>query len=115
MTYNFRKFDPHQLLLLPPDLDDWLPQQHLDRFLADVVASLDLKPLLRRHRNNGQGGAAFSPLMMLRILLYAYCVGVPSSRKIAQALIDDVAFRCLAAGNHPDFRTIASFRRQHLK
>jgi transposase len=115
MAYNFRKFDPHQLLLLPPNLDDWLPQQHLARFLADVVASLDLKPLLRRYRNNGQGGAAFSPVMMLQILLYAYCVGVPSSRKIAQALIDDVAFRWLAAGNRPDFRTIATFRRQHLK
>jgi transposase len=115
MAYNFRKFDPHQLLLLPPNLDDWLPQQHLARFLADVVANLDLKPLLRRYRPSGQGGAAFSPAMMLRVLLYAYCVGVPSSRKIAQALIDDVAFRWLAAGNRPDFRTIATFRRQHLK
>ena len=115
MPYNFRKFDPHQLLLLPPNLDDWLPQQHLARFLADVVANLDLKPLLRRYRPSGQGGAAFSPEMMLRVLLYAYCVGVPSSRKIAQALIDDVAFRWLAAGNRPDFRTIATFRRQHLK
>lgn len=115
MPYNFRKFDPHQLLLLPPNLDDWLPQQHLARFLADVVSNLDLKPLLRRYRPSGQGGAAFSPEMMLRVLLYAYCVGVPSSRKIAQALIDDVAFRWLAAGNRPDFRTIATFRRQHLK
>ena len=115
MPYNFRKFDPNQLLLLPPNLDDWLPQQHLARFLADVVANLDLKPLLRRYRPSGQGGAAFSPEMMLRVLLYAYCVGVPSSRKIAQALIDDVAFRWLAAGNRPDFRTIATFRRQQLK
>jgi transposase len=115
LAYNFRKFDPHQLLLLPPNLDDWLPQQHLARFLADVVANLDLKPLLRRYRPRRQGGPAFSPAMILRGLLYAYCMGVHSSRKIAQALIDDVAFRWLAAGNRPDFRTIATFRRQHLK
>jgi len=114
MAYNFRDYNPHQLLLLPPNLDDWLPQQHLARFLSDVVENLDLKPFLRRYKDNGQGGAAFSPVMMLKVLLYAYCVGLPSSRKIAQALIDDVAFRWLAAGNRPDFRTIATFRRQHL-
>lgn len=114
MAYNFRDYNPHQLLLLPPSLDDWLPQQHLARFLSDVVDSLDLKVFLRRYRDNGQGGAAFNPVMMLKVLLYAYCVGVPSSRKIAQALIDEVPFRWLAANNRPDFRTIATFRRQHL-
>lgn len=114
MAYNFRDYNPQQLLLLPPNLDDWLPQQHMARFLSDVVGAFDLKPFLRRYRDNGQGGAAFNPVMMLKVLLYAYCVGVPSSRKIAQALIDDVAFRWLAAGNRPDFRTIAAFRRQHL-
>lgn len=114
MAYNFRTYNPRQLLLLPPNLDDWLPQQHLARFLSDVVNSLNLRPLLRRYRSNGQGAAAFSPSMMLKVLLYGYCVGVPSSRKIAQALVDDVAFRWLAAGNRPDFRTIATFRRQHL-
>jgi transposase len=114
MAYNFRAYNPHQLLLLPPNLDDWLPQQHLARFLSDVVDTLNLKPLLHRYRSNGQGAAAFSPSMMLKVLLYGYCVGVPSSRKIAQAVIDDVPFRWLAAGNRPDFRTIATFRRQHL-
>ena len=114
MGYNFRDYNPNQLLLLAPNLDDWLPQQHLARFISDVVGSLDLNPLLRRFRDSGQGGAAFHPAMMLKILLYAYCVGVPSSRKIAQALIDNVAFRWLAANNRPDFRTIASFRRNHI-
>lgn len=115
MGYNFKEYNPHQLLLLPPNLDDWLPQQHLARFLSDTVDALDLKRFLRGYRDNGQGGAAYNPLMMLKVLLYAYCVGMPSSRKIAQAVIDDVPFRWLAASNRPDFRTIATFRRQHLK
>ena len=59
MGYNFRGYKPSQLLLLPPNLDDWLPQTHLGRFISDVVDALDLKPFLRRHRDNGQGGAAF--------------------------------------------------------
>lgn len=115
MGYNFRDYNPNQLLLLAPNLDDWLPQEHMARFISDVVNALDLKPFLRRFRDNGQGGAAFHPAMMLKVVLYAYCVGVPSSRKIAQAVIDDVAFRWLAANNRPDFRTIATFRRKHLK
>ena len=115
MGYNFRGYKPSQLLLLPPNLDDWLPQTHLGRFISDVVDALDLKPFLRRYRDNGQGGAAFHPAMMLKVVLYAYCVGVPSSRKIAQAVIDDVAFRWLAANNRPDFRTIATFRRKYLE
>ncbi|WP_256128430.1 transposase [Desulfolutivibrio sulfoxidireducens] len=115
MGYNFRDYNPNQLLLLAPNLDDWLPQEHIARFISDVVDALDLKPFLRRFRDNGQGGAAFHPAMMLKVVLYAYCVGIPSSRKIAQAVIDDVAFRCLAANNRPDFRTIATFRRKHLE
>jgi transposase len=115
MGYNFRDYNQQQLLLLAPNLDDWLPQHHLARFIADVVDALDLKPLLRRFRDNGQGGAAFHPAMMLKVLLNAYCVGVPSSRKIAQTVIDDVAFRWLAANSRPDFRTIAAFRRRHLE
>lgn len=114
MGFNSRDYNPHHLLLLPPNLDDWLPRQHLARFLADVVESLDFKQFLRRYRDNGQGGAAYHSVMMLKVLLYAYSVGVHSSRKIAQAVIDDVAFRWLAADSRPDFRTIATFRRQHL-
>ncbi|QLA16731.1 transposase [Desulfolutivibrio sulfoxidireducens] len=101
MGYNFRDYNPNQLLLLAPNLDDWLPQEHMARFISDVVDALDLKPFLRRFRDNGQGGTAFHPAMMLKVVLYAYCVGVASSRKIAQAVIDDVAFRWLAANNRP--------------
>lgn len=115
MGYNFRDYKPNQLLLLPPNLDAWLSQAHLARFISDVVDALDLKPFLRRFRDNGQGGAAFHPAMMLKVVLYAYYGGVPSSRKIAQAVIDDVAFRWLAANNRPDFRIIATFRRKHLE
>jgi len=115
MAYNFRDYNPYQLLLLPPTLDDWLPQEHLAQFISDVVDALDLKSFLRWFRDNDQGGAAFHPAMVLKVVLYAYCVGVPSSRKIAQAVIDDVAFRWLAANNRTDFRTIATFRRKHLE
>ena len=76
---------------------------------------MDLSVLKSAYRANGQGSAAYHPAMMVKILLYAYCIGIPSSRKIARALIDDVAFRWLAAGNFPDFRTISEFRRRHLK
>ena len=109
MSFNFRDYKPSQLLLLATSLDDWLPQEHLARFLSDVVEALDLKAFLRRYRDNGQGGAAFHPVMMLKVLLYAYSVGVPSSRKIAQAVIDDIAFRWLAANSRPDFRCLPAW------
>jgi len=115
MNYNFRMYNPKQSFLLPPSLDEWLPQNHLARFISEVVDSLDLSDFKRYYRANGQGNAAYHPAMMVKILLYAYCVGIPSSRKIAKALIDDVAFRWLAAGNFPDFRTISEFRRRHLE
>jgi len=114
MGYNFRDYTPGQIQLLPPSLDDWLPQQHLARFIHHIVDSLDLSPLMRMYRDDGHGRSAYHPAMMLKVLLYAYCVGVPSSRKIAQKLVDDVAFRWLATGNLPDFRSIATFRRRHL-
>ena len=115
MSYNFRSYNPRQPYLLPPSLDDWLPQDHLARFISETVDQMDLSALKSAYRANGQGSAAYHPAMMVKILLYAYCIGIPSSRKIARALIDDVAFRWLAAGNFPDFRTISEFRRRHLK
>ena len=115
MHYNFRAYNPKQSYLLPPSLDEWLPQNHLARFISEVIDNIDLSDFIRYYRPNGQGNAAYHPVMMVKILLYAYCVGIPSSRKIAKALIDDVAFRWLAAGNFPDFRTISEFRKRHLK
>jgi transposase len=114
MNYNFRSYNPNQPYLLPPSLDDWLPQDHLARFISETVDQMDLSALITAYRANGQGSAAYHPSMMVKILLYAYCVGIPSSRKIARAMIDDVAFRWLGAGNFPDFRTISEFRRRHL-
>lgn len=115
MNYNFRSYNPNQPYLLPPSLDDWLPQDHLARFISETVDQMDLSTLIMVYRANGQGNAAYHPAMMVKVLLYAYCVGIPSSRKIEQAFINDVAFRWLGAGNFPDFRTISEFRRKHLK
>ena len=115
MHYNFKHYNPKQILLLPPSLDEWLPQNHLARFISEIVDQLDLSELIKTYRANGQGSAAYHPAMMTKILLYAYCIGMPSSRKIAKALIDDVAFRWIAGGNFPDFRTICEFRRKHLQ
>jgi len=115
MGYKSRTYNPKQPYLLPPSLDEWLPQNHLARFLSQAVDQMDLSIFRTRHRANGQGNAAYHPAMMVKILLYAYCVGKPSSRKIARALVDEVAFRWLGAGNFPDFRTISEFRRRHLE
>jgi len=112
---NFRPYDPSQPYILPQSLDDWLPEGHLARFISDTVDNLDLTEFYKYYRANGQGSSAYHPRMMVKVLLYAYCVGVCSSRKIARALVDDVAFRWLGAGNFPDFRTISEFRRKHLK
>ncbi len=115
MGYNFRSYNQRQSYLLPPSLDKWLPQNHLARFISETVDQMDLSAFKKAYRANGQGNAAYHPAMMVKILLYAYAVGMPSSRKIAKALVDDVAFRWLAAGNFPDFRTISGFRKRHLK
>src|SRR5919198_6089327 len=91
----------------------WLPEGHLALFLADVVAQLDLGPILRAYRG-GRGPRGYHPQMLLTVLLYGYCTGVFSSRKLAARCETDVAFRVLAGGEFPDFRTLAEFRRRHL-
>jgi transposase len=100
---------------LPPSLHDWLPEGHLARFVADVVKELDLGAVYRSYEGDGRGLAAYQPSMMVRLLLYGYCQGVVSSRKIEKATHEDVAFRYLAADTHPDHDTIASFRKRHLE
>ena len=111
---TFRFFDPGQGLLLPPSLDDWLPGDHLARFVAELVDEhLDLSRIQAAF-TEGRGGPPFDPRLMLRILLYGYTTGVRSSRKLEAACVDVVAFRWLAAGAAPDFRSIARFRRRHL-
>jgi len=111
---RFRAFDPHQVLLLPPSLDDWLPEDHLARFVADLVdQTLDLTPILDGYTGK-RGYPPYDPRLMVRLLVYGYTTGVRSSRAIERRLADDVAFRFLAAGQEPDFRSISRFRRRHL-
>lgn len=116
MNKRFRSCSLDQPFLLPPSLHDWLPQNHLARFIADVVAELDLNDIYADYeRRDGRGQSAYHPLMLTRLLLYAYCIGKPSSRQIEKATHDDIAFRYLASDQHPDHDTIAHFRQQHLQ
>lgn len=116
MDKRFRVCDLDQQFLLPPSLQDWLPENHLARFIADVTNELDLSAIYAQYgRQDGRGLSAYHPLLLTRLLLYGYCVGVTSSRRIERATHDDVAFRYLAADQHPDHDTIAAFRQQHLE
>ena len=110
---NLRFVDRDQLLLMPPSLSDWLPSDHLAWLIVDVVAELDLGGFYRSLRTDGRGGCSYDPEVMLGILLYAYCVGERSSRRIEQRLCVDVAFRVIAANLQPDHATLARFRRRH--
>ena len=102
-------------MLLPPSLQDWLPEDHLARFIARVVGELDLSEIVGYYaRKDGRGMAAYHPEMMVRILLYGYAVGIRSSRAIEKASYEDVAFRYLSADQHPDHDSIAEFRKVHL-
>jgi transposase len=114
MAKTFRPYVPEQELLLPPSLHDWLPDNHLAHFVSDLVEELDLSAILTPYEDEERGYPPYHPVMLTKVLLYAYCVGVFSSRKIERRLLEDVAFRVLAAGNAPDFRTISEFRRRHL-
>lgn len=113
MSKVFRPYDPEQIFLMPAALQDWLPKDHLAYFISDVVDHLDLSTIMDRYEEE-RGYPPYHPAMMVKVLLYAYCIGVPSSRKIAKRLEEDIAFRVLAANNTPDFRTIADFRKEHL-
>src|SRR5512133_436528 len=115
MNKRFRACSLDQPYLLPPSLQDWLPANHLARFIAEVVDELDLSAIYARHeRQDGRGLSAYHPLMLTRVLLYAYCIGVTSSRRIEKASYEDLAVRYLAADQHPDHDTIAAFRQEHL-
>jgi transposase len=115
MAKRFRECSLDQPFLIAPSLQDWLPEDHLARFIADVSETLDLSEIYAAYgRKDGRGLAAYHPLMLTRVLLYGYCVGVRSSRRMEKATYDDVAFRYLSADQHPDHDTIAHFRREHL-
>jgi transposase len=114
MAKTYRPYVPEQDLLLPPSLREWLPEDHLAFFVSDLIDQLDLSAITTVYEDEERGYPPYHPVMLTKVLVYAYCVGVFSSRKIQRRLAEDVAFRVLAAGNAPDFRTIADFRKTHL-
>jgi len=112
---RFRAYDPHQVLLMAPSLDDWLPEDHLARFVSELVETvLDLEPF-RAGYTEASGAPPYDPRLMLKLLVYGYATGVTSSRAIERRCVTDVAFRFLAANAAPDYRSIARFRRRHLE
>jgi len=112
---SFRPWNPEQTLLLPPSPVDWLPENHLVFFLLDLAAELDLDAIHAVYRQKDpRGEKAYEPRMMVVLLLYAYCVGLPSSRKIEKACWEDAAFRVLTGNQQPDHSRISDFRRRHL-
>jgi transposase len=116
MTKCFVEDEIDQNLLLPPSLHDWLPENHLARFVADLVQSLDLAAFYDSYEEkDGRGQAAYHPVMMVRLLVYGYCIGVTSSRQIEKRTYEDVAFRYLSADEHPDHSVINEFRKRHLE
>lgn len=118
MSYNFRDYDQDQLFLMPPSVQEWVKEDSLARFLSEIIDGMDARGRLDAfyapYRVDGWGAPAFHPVMMLKVLLYAYTNGVTSSRRIEGMLEVDIAFRYLAANNQPDFRTINAFRTTHL-
>jgi len=110
---NFRQVDRETGFLLPPSIDEWLPERHLARFVVEVIDGLDLKAMSMSYR--GSGSASYHPCVLLGLLVYGYATGVFSSRKLERASYDSVALRFIAANDHPDHDTIANFRRRFLK
>jgi transposase len=114
MSKTYRPYNPDQELLLPPSVREWLPEGHLAYFVSDTIDEMDISAIESVYEKSLVGYPPYHPRMMVKLLFYAYCTGVFSSRKIAKKLEDDVAFRVLAALNRPDFRTISDFRKLHL-
>jgi len=111
----FKPYYPDQSFLFPPSPREWLPEDHLSFFIGDVVDTLDLSSILDAYTNgDGRGQPPYHPAMMVKLLVYGYSVGKPSSRKIERATFEEVPFRVLSAGHHPDHDTIAEFRKRHL-
>ena len=115
MGYNFIECERDQMYLLPISMRDWLPEDHLAWFILDAVQEMDLSPFYRRYRSDGWGRAAYEPGMMVSLLLYAYCVGIRSSRRIEKSCEVDVAFRVITANQQPDYSTVCRFRKEFEK
>lgn len=114
MSKTYRPFQPDQLFLMPPSLTEWLPGSHMVYFVRQILDELDLSPITSVYEEEERGYPPYHPKVMTGILLYGYCRGITSSRKLAVCCQEDVAFRVLAANNQPDHRTIRDFRKRHL-
>src|ERR1039457_6673102 len=114
MSKGYRPYLPDQDLLLPPSLQEWLPEGHLVYFVSDVVNQLDLSAVHAVYGEEKRGQPPYDPRLMIKLLVYGYCTGVFSSRRIQKRLQEDIPFKVLAAGNEPDFRTISDFRKIHI-
>jgi transposase len=112
---SYRPYYPDQDFLLPPSLREWVAEDHLVYFVSDVVEQLDLSAIHAVYEQERRGQPPYDPLLMTKLLVYGYCTGVFSSRKIAKRLREDIPFKVLAAGNEPDYRTISDFRKIHLE
>ena len=115
MAKQYRLYEPDQLFLMPPSLREWLAEDHLAYFVSDLVDDLNLSEIEAVYEDEERGQPPYHPRMMVKVLIYAYCTGVFASRRIEKRLVEDVAFRVLAAGNTPDFRTLSDFRKIHRK
>lgn len=115
MAHGFKPVDRDQAFLLPPDLRDWLPQDHLARFVVRVVDELDLSEVRAGFRLGGRGRQAYDPGMLTALLLYGYATGLRSSRRLERATVEDIACRYITANQHPDHVTIARFRARHAE
>jgi transposase len=114
MPKDYRPYLPDQDLLLPPSLGEWVAEEHLVYFVSDVVDQLDLSAMHAVYGEEKRGQPPYNPRMMTKLLVYGYCTGVFSSRRIQKRLQEDIPFKVLAAGNEPDFRTISDFRKIHV-
>ncbi len=115
MPKGYRTYLPEQDLLLPPSLRQWLPDNHLVYLVSDVVDQLDLSAMHAVYEEEKRGQPPYDPLLMTKLLVYGYCTGVFSSRRIQKRLQEDIPFKVLTAGNEPDFRTISDFRKVHIE
>lgn len=115
MGTSYRPYNPDQVLLMPPSLSEWLREDHLAHFIKETVEELNLGDFYERYEGDGRRSQPYEPRMMLQVLLYGYCTGTFSSRKIAKKMEEDVAYRYLGANNFPSHRTICGFRKDHLE
>ena len=113
MAYNFLPCDRNQTYLLPLSLTDWLPEDHLAWFVLDAVEQIDLSQFYKKYRTDGVGNSAFNPSMMVGLLIYSYCTGKRSSRRIEKHCQTDVAYKVITANQSPDHSTISRFRKNN--